>query len=865
MGTVVVETEGRSTVDSVGGFMTPARRFRTSAIVSVAFALLVAAAGVASAAPRTGPVGLTKHVTNGGASNAAPSNDGGDGQSQELMDRSEQYAAVRTAPAATVSAEAFQAAARQARALPLVPGTWQELTNRPYNSDAVGYRDPFWSNSSGGSGLVSGRMSAIASDGGVVYAGAADGGVWKTTDKGAHWTPIFDKQTRLSVGALAVDPADHSLWVGTGEANTAFENYEGDGVYRSADGGQTWQLVGDRLDNSLVARITFDGFGHVYAATANGLVRRDALDLTGPWTTVLKPDPNPNGSPYRTSWMSDVRVRAGTHGDYVVAALGWRGGTLPDTYTYNGFYVSTTGGGQGSWYKVATPGIAGLVGRTSLDYGPDGQLYAIVEAPDTVALNGVYVSRSGEAAGPWTLIADNAKLAAAPNSADGNPGTQAWYDQYVLVDPNDAKHIYVGLKEIYESSDGGSTWTTIGPYWNFPFPCWSPDPAKNTCPDTTHPDQHAAWVAPDGTAYFATDGGMYSRPATLRSVVKWHDLNATLRTLQYYYAGIGRWPGGGDAIWGGLQDNGTSLLKPGAATMVSPFGGDGGDLIIDPQDGRRAVNEYVFLTMARTENGGRSDGTTRAYTTITPTCWSFISIEFQPRPCDHLPRFIAPFVSDPTNIDHWVAGGQKIWDNQAKGWGTVCTTTGCDWKPVHVLVPGGQTTALGVRGPTIYAGWCGNGCNPGGSAPFISGIDTNYGGGWHHISAPNLPNRIPTSFQIDPHDSGHVFVTYGAFSRRWIPGGGVGHVFESSDGGATWADRSGNLPDAPANDVVIIHGKLVVGTDVGVFATSATAPGSWTRVGTNLPGASANDLVVAPGGDYVVAATHGRGIWRFVL
>ena len=321
----------------------------------------------------------------------------------------------------------------------------------------------------------------------------------------------------------------------------------------------------------------------------------------------------------------------------------------------------------------------------------------------------------------------------------------------------------------------------------------------------------------------------------------------------------------GDAIYGGLQDNGTSLLKPGAKTMVSPFGGDGGDVIVDPNNAKRAVNEYVDLTLARTENGGRSDGTTRSYTTITPTCWSLIQIEFQPRPCDHNPRFIAPFTADTKNVDHWVAGGQKIWDNQGKGWDTVCTSTTCDWKPVHTLAGLGQTTAVGVVGRTIYAGWCGNGCNPGGADPFISGIDTNYGGRWHTIHAPNLPNRIPTAFQIDPTDAAHVFVTYGAFSRRWIPGGGVGHVFESVDGGSTWIDRSGNLPDAPTNDVVVVHGKLVVGTDIGVFATSATAPGAWTRVGTNLPNASTNDLVVAPGGDYVVAATHGRGLWKFVL
>jgi len=149
-------------------------------------------------------------------------------------------------------------------------------------------------------------------------AGAAAGGVWRSTNGGRNWTPVFDQQNDLSIGALAIDPADHSIWVGTGEANTSQDSFTGNGVYRSADHGRTWQLVGDSLPNYLIYQITFDGQGHVYAASSHGLLRRSAIDLVSGWKTVLKPDPNPAGSPYRTSFVTDVKVQPGTDGKVVI-------------------------------------------------------------------------------------------------------------------------------------------------------------------------------------------------------------------------------------------------------------------------------------------------------------------------------------------------------------------------------------------------------------------------------------------------------------------------------------------------------------------------------------------------------------------
>jgi len=809
--------------------------------------------------PHPGPAGLLSGVR--GSHRGAASADGG--ESDAIMTSAAQFAFVRTAPAISVSANAFAAAAAQARRLPLEGGHWREVTDQPYNSDALNYRDPIWSNSSGGAGLVAGRMTAVAVDGDTLYAGAAAGGVWRSTDGGRHWTPVFDEQSNLSIGALAVDPADHSIWVGTGEANTSGDGYAGNGIYRSDDQGHRWRLVGNALPNDLVYWLAFDGVGHVYAATSHGLLRRSAWNLTSPWTTVLKPDPNPTNSPYRTSFITDVKVQPGTGGKVVIAALGWRGGTLPADISYNGFYESTDGGHTFS--KLTLTGdlaAATDIGRTTFAYSADGKvLYALIESTASVSLKGVYESASGHLAGPWKLIATSATLAAA-NSAyalsGGTVGAQAWYNQALIVDPANDSHLFVGLEEIFETPDAGTTWTTTGPYWNFPYACWSVIPSKDTCPNTVHADQHALAIG-GRTLYVGDDGGVYAHPLADVGVVKWRDLNATLHTLEYYYAGIGHAPGGGDLIWGGMQDNGVGLLRPHAQDMVSPFGGDGGDVIVNPANGNQAVNEYVYLSMASTVNGGRSDGSTEVYSTISPSCFNPIYVA---KPCDPNPRFIAPFSADIHNINHWVAGGEFVWDNQSKGWSTSCSASACDWIAVHDTGAGNSINAIADSGKVTYAGWCGNGCNPGGAAPFTSGIDTNYGGTWHTVSSSVLPNRIPTSFTIDPHNAAHVIVTYGAFSRHWIPGGGVGHVFESFNGGTTWTDISGDLPDIPVDSSVLWHHKLVVGTDIGVFATSASSPGDWHRLGADLPAAPAVDLAVSPDAGYLLVATHGRGLWR---
>lgn len=786
-------------------------------------------------------------------------------QRAEILNGAQSYAAPRFLPGTSVDAAALKEARLQVSALQVAGGSWREVTTKPYNADDPNYRDPYISNSGGGWGLVTGRMSAIATDGARVYVGGADGGVWRSTDGGGHFRPLTDGLPSTSTGALAVNRADHSVWLGTGEANTAFENYLGVGMYVSKDGGDSWRAVGGaELENSMISRIAFDGRGNVLISTSSGIWRRStSAPRTDPWTLVLRPG---TPGPYGFTFGNDVQVRPGTRGQEVVANIAWRGGHTD----YNGFYESDRGGRAGTWRYVRPRGIpAGDIGRASLAYAADGTtLYTVVESiqkytfSSETALLGVFESPSGNIEGPWIKRANSATLAQSGSAlrvGEGyGPGIQAWYNQFIGVDPADASHVYLGLEEVYESSNSGQDWNTIGPYWNFTLPC-----AQNgldSCPMTTHPDQHAVAFG-QGQVWIGNDGGIYSR--ALAGGTSWRDRNATLRTLQYYGGGIGK-VDGADAYWGGLQDNGSSYLPAGSSTMVSPFGGDGGQVIVDPNDGTRTVQEYVLGDMWLTTNAGASDGSTFAWDEITPSCYAFT---YAPDPCDPNPRFIAPFVADVNDVNHhWVFGGQYVWESTS-GWDTSCGSGACDWSIVHNTGSGNTTTALAVNGDTIYAGYCAAGCNPG--PAFYTGIDTNYGGTWHTIAGPTvsyagatLPQRYVFNITVDPSDAGHVYAIYSGYSRRWIPGAGVGHVFESNDGGDTWTDISGNLPDAPADDLLLVDGTLVLATDVGVFSADASDPGTWSRFGSGLPNAVANELVLSPDGSYILGVTHGRGMWK---
>ncbi len=160
----------------------------------------------------------------------------------------------------------------------------------------------------------------------------------------------------------------------------------------------------------------------------------------------------------------------------------------------------------------------------------------------------------------------------------------------------------MGLEEVFESTNAGQTWVAASPYWNYPFAC----DATNTCPITTHPDQHAMMIT-DGKIVIGNDGGVYSRPLSDDAEDgNWTDLNTTLHDLQFYDARAGQLSDGTTQVVGGMQDNGTMVDDTAFTQSAEAAGGDGFDVIVDPANANNWVGEYTYGALYTTTDGGHS-------------------------------------------------------------------------------------------------------------------------------------------------------------------------------------------------------------------------------------------------------------------
>lgn len=649
----------------------------------------------------------------------------------------------------------------------------------------------------------------------VYFAGSASGGVWRSSKAGRIWEGRSAGLPTLAVGAVAVDPADDAVvYAGSGEANNAYHSLYGLGLYKSTDGGATWQVLAAKtFAGRTFARLVVSPFD-----------RREVWAAVGRAGGTFEGNEGAREHPARDGAMGVFRSRdGGETWKHLRAGAGLGNFTASDVdldpndaqrvyacladpfgRTRNGVYRSRDGGT--SFEPVLQAGSGEDFGRISLAVAPsDGnRLYALVARPATRATTGGFapggssffaVYRSDDGGDSWTRF--NSPLT---DSASG------LYYNAVVVHPEDPDTFFVAGLEVYRSRDGGATFTDVTPL---------------------HVDVHDMAFDRAGRLLVADDGGV-DRSDDLGN--SWRVLrNGGLGAIQFY-PGLSIDPARPWIVLAGTQDNG-SLLRTETGEWLWVTGGDGGHTAIHPSQ----PNVY-FTESQGSGNLYRSDDFGLSWTV------SAAGINTNDRTA-----FLPPVVFDPTDPTRLLYATHRIWES---------TDTGRTWQALSGDLTGGAPAAIRalVVAPSdpnvVYAA-----TNDGRVL-----VSSNGGTAWDLIleGLAGWP-RVTRQIAVDPQRPSQVYVADMRF-------GGEG-VLVSVDRGSTWSSLGAGLPDVPVNAVAVHRrGKsrlLFAGTDRGVYLSRDRGK-TWEEYG-QIPRAPVMDLVVDVTNDRLVASTLGRGAWEIAL
>ncbi|MGH2730281.1 MAG: WD40/YVTN/BNR-like repeat-containing protein [Actinomycetota bacterium] len=683
---------------------------------------------------------------------------------------------------------------------------------------------------------IGGRVVDLAVDPNqpnTVYAASASGGVWKSTDAGLTFERAWPNNLTQSLGALAIG-SDGTLYAGTGEPNPGGGSivYGGTGLYRSTDGGKKWTNVGLKKSGA-IGRIVVDPSNpkRVFAAAAGdlfapggerGLYR--SLDGGKTWKRVLQ---GSNG----TTGAADVAINPDD--PKVILAGMWDHRRLPTHRVYagagSGVYRSTDGGD--SWTRAKEVGAAAPeeTGRIGVSFAASDPNVAYAVVANKLDGTGVGLFRSDDGGESW------ANTGASPGSL--SQSSYGWWFGRVWVDPLNADRLFVGGVEVVESVDGGKTFvaqtnTLVGVGTG----AFQAGPA-------VHADQHAMVWDPGvpGRVYLGNDGGVY------RS-----DANGTAETwvagvrqgwTQHYSVDVSEQ--NPSRVVSGMQDNlcqrnyvGGDLGRPDTWTKYG-LCGDGLQTLINPEDDNIVYGCAQYGgNCSKTLDGGV------AFTFLGGT-------QSQRR------GWWVPVQFDPTDPNVMYYGGNIL--NRS-------TDGGSTWEAISPDLTTNPEQLDPNPGYRIYGTITTVAAAPSDPKVVYVGTDdallwrtTDLGKHWQRLDQ-NLPNLWVTRVAVDPKDADTAYVSYSGYRNA----SDAPHVVKTTDGGRTWKDISGNLPQAPVTEIVIVGKSIAVGTDVGVFVASANS-NKWFSLGNNLPTIPVLDLRYQVSTNTLTAATFGHGIQRVEL
>ncbi len=748
-----------------------------------------------------------------------------EGEVDEALRRRNAFLEQRAYPLTSVAPDARLKAlvqsARMPRTFALTAGSWQLVGPAPMRNSYMG----------GVPIDVSGRVTALAVDpsdtsGNTVYLGAAQGGVWKTTDGGATWVPLTDKQASLAIGAIALAPSNPKIiYVGTGEPNSGLDCYYGAGILKSTDGGTTWTRLGaNEFTGAGISSIVVDPDdpNRVYVASSAQVIPGPQFPTTGIFRST------DGGS----TWTPLLGCRGCSASDLVMSPLNKN--VLYAAFHGIGIYKSTDGGDN--WTKISS-WVQFTFRRIELGIGAkNGQDYLYA---------GFHVTIQGQYDGPGLFYSKDggATWSQFPTPYPNYCTQQCWYDNVIGVDPNNADVIYVGgsaaynfrvspptVKQVFvKHTDGGqsTTWYDLSPQ-------------TSGASQTLHPDAHAIAFGPDGSVWVGTDGGV---ARSRDGGATWEHRNTNLATLQF--TGIAVHPTNPNIVFGGMQDNNKAVYSGSGTAWDARDAGDGGFAAIDPFDPKYFYGSRFGISFQRNDQGGANPNAPNWMVD-----WPVKTNGIDP---NDRALFYAPFALDPSTAGVIYFGTYRLYRTADRGE---------TWTAISGDLTGssnGRISAIAVApsaSGTVYVG----------SSDGRVHVTANAGTGntFVDVTKAPLPGRYVTDFAIDPTNDQIAYVTFSGFNTH-TPGE-PGHVFKTTDRGNTWVDVSGNLPDIPVSSIVLDGNTLYVGTDTGVYVSTSGGT-AWEPFNNGLPLVAVVDLVLFKSGSTKIlyAATHGRSVWRTTL
>jgi len=672
-------------------------------------------------------------------------------------------------------------------------------------------------------------VSGVVGQDDVYYFGATAGGVWKTTNGGLSWKPIFDKQKDASpaIGAIAVAQSDPNvIYVGTGEACIRGNIVGGSGVYKSIDAGKTWKFTG-LADSHAIGRLAVNptnpdvafvaALGHPFADNEErGIFRTQDGGKT--WQKVL----------YKDAKSGGIDVVFDPSNSNILFASLWQARRTPWSLdsggSGSGLYRSIDGGT--TWKQLKGHGLPeGILGRigVTVSGANSNRIWAVIEA----AKGGIY--RSDDGGDSWSLTTDDHRFR-----------QRAWYYSHIFADPKSADTVYILNTGVYRSNDGGKTFSRVR---------------------APHGDNHGLWIDPtnpkrlmngnDGGATISTDGGEtwsseYNQP-----------------TAQFYHVTTdNRFP---YYIYGAQQDNSTvaiaSASPEGAIDRPDWYnvgGGESGYIAPDPTD-----PEIVYAG----SYGGditRYDHRTGEEQAINP--WPINPIGWAAGDVKHRFQWTEPIVFSPHDPKTMYFAGEVLFKTTDGGMSWTIISPDLTRNDKSKQMASGGPITKDNTGVEVYDTIFSVVESPQQKDLIWAGTDdglvqlTRDGGQhWENVTPKAMPDWGTVSMiEASPQAAGTAYLAVERHkSDDFAP-----YVFKTTDFGKTWTKVVTGLP---ANDYVHAvrvdprrPNVLFAGTEQGVYV-SFDDGAHWKPLQLNLPTVPVNDLVIKD--TDLVLATHGRSFW----